>query len=261
LQLDKFYTKPEIANKYIDIVKEKLNIGIFDYILEPSAGNGSFSNILFSMFENVVALDIEPEEERINKQNFFDFVPEENKKYLVIGNPPFGKVSSLAFKFVEKSCSFANTVAFILPRTFKRVSFKNKINSYFHLIFEEDIPMKSFYPEAMMAKCCFQIWERKNEPRGKISLDDKTDDFIILPLKEKLKANFASRAYGGKCGEISFDIENIAERSWHFIKTDKEKEVIEVIKKMDFSIASDTARQNSIGAKEFIHFYNKVKNT
>lgn len=113
----------------------------------------------------------------------------------------------------------------------------------------------------MKAKCCFQIWIRRDEKREQILLNDKTDDFIILPLKDKLDASFAVRAYGGKCGEISFDIKNIAECSWHFVKTNKIDEVLYNIKKMDFSVSEDTARQNSIGAKEFIHFYNEAKNT
>ena len=50
-----------------------------------------------------IGLDIEPKEKYIIKINFFDYKPEEDKKYLVIGNPPFGKVSSLAVKFFNKS--------------------------------------------------------------------------------------------------------------------------------------------------------------
>jgi len=72
--------------------------------------------------------------------NFFDFIPE-NKKYIVIGNPPFGKNSSLVINFFNKSAEFADVITFILPKTFKRVSIQNKLNLNFILIYNEDIPL------------------------------------------------------------------------------------------------------------------------
>lgn len=258
MSLDKFYTKENISRECIDFLLKKINIKDFDIIVEPSAGNGSFSNILFDMFENVEAYDIEPEEKRVKKMDFFDFVPNHTKKYITIGNPPFGRVSSLAVKFFEKAATFSDVIAFIIPRTFKRVSVKNRLNKFFHLEYEFDIPEKSFYPE-MNAKCCFQVWVKKENKREEIKLNDKTADFNILKIENRHNASFAIRAYGSKCGEISYDISNLAPRSWHFIESKNPEKVISIIENLDFSISKDTARQDSIGAREFIHLYNNTK--
>jgi hypothetical protein len=97
-------------------------------------------------------------ETKIIKKDFFDFVPERNKKYLVIGNPPFGKGNSKAIQFFNQAALFSDCIAFILPRTFKRISLQNRLNLYFDLSYSEDIPTDPccFIPK-MGAKCCFQI--------------------------------------------------------------------------------------------------------
>ena len=160
MSLDQFYTKPSIAKKCTNVLKTTLDINNFDIILEPSAGTGSFYKILPK--EKREGVDLDPKYNGIKKMNFFDYVPKKNKKYLVIGNPPFGRVSSLAIKFFNKASKFATVIAFIVPRTFKRVSVQNKLDLNFHLIHTEDLPLKPccFTPK-MMAKCCFQIWEKK----------------------------------------------------------------------------------------------------
>ena len=76
--LDKFYTIPSYSKKYIDKVFELYNKNIFDLIVEPSAGNGSFFNQL--EFENKVGIDIFPENKNIVKMDFFDYHPQTNKK-------------------------------------------------------------------------------------------------------------------------------------------------------------------------------------
>lgn len=159
--LDKFYTIPSYSKKCIDKVFELYDKTNFDLIIEPSAGNGSFYNQI--EFENKVGIDISPEHENIIKMDFFDYIPPTNKKnILVIGNPPFGKVCSIAIKFFNHSANWAKIIAFIIPRTFRRASVQNKLNKMFHLTYDEDVLTKPccFFPQ-MMVKCCFQIWEKK----------------------------------------------------------------------------------------------------
>ena len=107
-------------------------------------------------------MDIEPEGENIMKQSFFDYVPKHQSetRILVIGNPPFGRVCSMAIKFFNHAAAWADVIAFIVPRTFRKISVQNKLNTLFHLIYDEEIPTSPchFTPK-MMAKCCFQVWE------------------------------------------------------------------------------------------------------
>ena len=46
------------------------------------------------------------------------------KKIHIIGNPPFGRQSSLAIKFIKKSAEFCDSISFILPKSFKKDSLK-----------------------------------------------------------------------------------------------------------------------------------------
>lgn len=94
----------------INIINVNDYVNDYDIHLEPSAGTGSFYNIMDK--NKKLGLDIEPKTKDIHKIDFFDYKPEKDKKYLVIGNPPFGKISSLAVKFFNKSAEFADCIAF-----------------------------------------------------------------------------------------------------------------------------------------------------
>ena len=270
--LDKFYTIPSYSKKCIHKVFEIYNKLNFDLIIEPSAGNGSFFNQI--EHNNKIGLDISPENENILKMNYFDYIsPIDKNNILVIGNPPFGKISSIAIKFFNHSAKFSNVIAFIVPRTFRRVSVQNKLNKMFHLIYDEDVSTNPccFIPK-MMVKCCFQIWEKKEIERLYINLETKHDDWIFLPFGKIDKngqptppdgADFAIRAYGGKIGEIKN--ENLSElrpKSWHWIKSNINKdELIKRFNELNYSNSLNTARQNSMGKGEFVKLYNNFINS
>lgn len=76
-QFDRFYTKTEVAAQLLS----KLQLEQYNLIIEPSAGNGSFS----SQIPNCLALDIALAHSSIQEKNFFDFFTEENN-VLVVGN-------------------------------------------------------------------------------------------------------------------------------------------------------------------------------
>ena len=127
--LDKFYTIPSYSKKCIEKVSEMFT---WDVAIEPSAGNGSF---LTQLPEPKIGIDISPEHEDIIQQDFLTYYPT-HENILVIGNPPFGKVSSLAIKFFNHAAQWAHVIAFIIPRTFRKTSVQNKLNSQFHLVYD-----------------------------------------------------------------------------------------------------------------------------
>ena len=59
--LDKFYTQKHVSKQCFDFLHKQLNISDEAVYLEPSAGAGSFLDLL----TNYVALDIAPEDDRI----------------------------------------------------------------------------------------------------------------------------------------------------------------------------------------------------
>jgi hypothetical protein len=139
----------------------------------------------------------------------------------------------------------------------------------FHLVFDEEIPMEpcSFTPR-MMAKCCFQIWEKKDTERTIVELSTRHNDWEFLgfgPKDEKGQptpptgADFAMRAYGGKCGEIvDTGLETLRPKSWHWIKANINKNIlVERFNTLDYSLSLDTARQNSMGRGELVRLYSE----
>ena len=263
--LDQFYTNKDIASKYYNKLTQLININDFDIHLEPSAGGGAFFNIMDNTKR--IGLDIEPQKAGILKMDFFDYKPLQHKNYLVIGNPPFGKVSSLAVRFFNKSAEFANCIAFIIPRTFKRVSIQNKLNLNFKLIYNEDLPITPccFTPK-MTAKCCFQIWEKKETKRKKIIYDKTHSDFKFLKHGPKDNNNqptppqncdFVIKAYGVNCGEIiDVNLDLLRPKSWHWIKSNIDvQELKNRFKQLDYSMSKDTVRQDSLGQQELIYLY------
>ena len=277
--LDKFYTIPTISEKCLERIGSIYKWSEWGLVIEPSAGNGSFLTRIPTAKK--IGIDISPEHDDIIKQDFLTYNPAsyasyatgdsgDSGKILVVGNPPFGRVSSLAIKFFNHASKWADVIAFIIPRTFRRVSVQNKLNTSFHLIFDEEIPMKpcSFSPP-MMAKCCFQIWEKRDTERPIIELSTKHDDWDFLGFGPKDAkgqptppegADFAMRAYGGKCGEIvDTGLEILRPKSWHWIKSKINKNtLIERFNSLDYTLSLDTARQNSIGRGELVRAYSEM---
>lgn len=269
--LDKFYTIPTYSKKCIDKIFDLYDKTFFDLIIEPSAGNGSFFNQLEC--DNKIGIDIEPENSNIIKMNFFDYVPHPNiNNILVIGNPPFGKISSLAIKFFNHSAKWSNVIAFIIPRTFRRPSVQNKLNDMFHLIYDEDVStVPCCFTPKMMVKCCFQIWEKRETKRAFIDLPTKHKDWEFLSFGPKDKygqptppdnADFAMRAYGGKIGEITTQLSELRPKSWHWVKSNINKqELIDRFNQLDYSDSLNTARQNSMGRGELVRLYSDFINS
>lgn len=268
--LDKFYTLPTCAKMCIDKVLSLYDISRWDFIIEPSAGNGSFLNQIPNQIprDNKIGMDISPEHPNIIKQDFFQYYPPPNKtNILVIGNPPFGRVSSLAIKFFNHSAKWANVIAFIIPRTFRKISIQNKLDELFHLVYDEEIPNKPCcFSPPMMVKCCFQIWEKKQIKRQIINVPTIHPDWEFLafgPMDDKgqptppLHADFAMRAYGGKIGEIQTnDLHTLRPKSWHWFKSNiNQIELIHRFNQLDYSNSLNTARQNSMGRGELVSLY------
>jgi predicted RNA methylase len=264
--LDKFYTVGTVVEKCLTTINSHYPWDTWRLVVEPSAGNGSF--YLKIPTKNKIGVDIYPEHDDIIKQDFLTYSPPKGRgKILVVGNPPFGRVSSLAIKFFNHASKWADVIAFIVPRTFRRVSVHNKLNRNFHLLLDEEIPMTpcAFQPP-MMAKCCFQIWEKKRIQRPITELAIECEHWEFLPFGPKdvnnqptppKGADFAIRAYGAKCGEIVENgLELLRPKSWHWVKSNIDKDtLINRFQSLDYSISVDTARQNSIGKGELVSLY------
>lgn len=260
--LEKFYTKQDISSLCIQDMLNTIKPSPSDIFLEPSAGNGSFLAGLDDY--KVEAIDLFPEHPYVRQQDFFTYNPPPDSTIHVIGNPPFGRQSSLAVKFIKKASEFANTISFILPKSFKKDSLKNKIPISFHLILEKDLPPNSFYittEEETIdhnVPCVFQIWKRLNHTRT-LSLPEECTEFEFVSRDDNPHISF--RRVGVNAGTISTDTSTKNTQTHYFIRflgTDTDK-FIERIKALSFCSMDHTVGPRSISKNELIKEWNKSK--
>ena len=166
--LDQFYTAPEIAKMCYDKIWEKgFTKSNFDIFLEPSAGTGVFLKLMPK--SKRIGLDLAPKDPEIKVMDFFDWKPPENSSVITIGNPPFGKMSSLAIKFFNHAAEFSEIIAFIVPLTFRKASVQDKLNLGFSCVRNMVLPKDAFLLDGTPydVPCCFQIWQKSSGKRRK----------------------------------------------------------------------------------------------
>jgi hypothetical protein len=190
--------------------------------VEPSAGTGAFLKPFEeeTTLEKLLSYDIDPKYPNVVKQDFLETFFEEEKRYIVIGNPPFGRQASLAKKFIKHCCVFADVICFILPRSFKKSSMTNCFERHFHKVYEEDVDDKSFIFEESeySVPCVFQIWEKKGCKRPIAGKNHPDDWYDIVKVNEE--ANIAFRRVGVYAGKFTFEgIDKLSPESHYFIKS------------------------------------------
>jgi hypothetical protein len=260
--VDKYYTNLEIVvdckiqiEKYIKIEKN-------DLIIEPSAGNGSFIKIIKELSKNYKFYDLLPENNEIVKQDFLLLDIEEiikpYNKIHIIGNPPFGRQSSLAKQFIKKCCCFANTISFILPKSFRKDFYKAKFDKFFHLEYEKDVPENSFIVngEKCDVPCIFQIWQKKNIER---IMPDKIEPINFKFVKKLEIHDISIRRIGVNAGKIYRKTDDKSISSHYFIKFTNNKTIednIKLLESINFYF-NNTVGPKSINKQEFIKEFNK----
>ena len=251
---DKFYTDPKIASHCIQQMLAHCPQAIESWIwIEPSAGSGSFLKEVPSTI-TVIGMDIEPEEKGIQQQDYLKWSPPLplQNTYLVFGNPPFGRQSSMAKAFIRKSGSFASVIAFILPKSFTKPSMYHAFDPHFHLLHTEDLPCDSFRLNGAPydVPCIFQIWEKREEVRRQ---EEKVEAIGFEYVKGTEVYDMACRrvgVYAGKCflpNEKGYSLQ-----SHYFIRfDDPNTNTEEVIEQMNaHTFPSNTVGPRSLSKSE-----------
>jgi hypothetical protein len=259
---DKFYTKTTIANECVMLFKKNIKYNSNDIIIEPSAGNGSFIPFIKKLGIISKFYDILPEHPEIEKQDFLglniDYI---GKNIHIIGNPPFGRQSSLAIKFVKKCCEFASSISFILPKSFKKDSLQKHFKLNYHLVHEWDIPENSFVINDKQSNvpCVFQIWEYKQQYRNELE-KEMPNGYIFVKKSET--PDIAFRRVGVNAGKISVNILDKNEQTHYFIKFINNRNLdlnLNYLKKLSFE-HNNTVGPKSISKQQIIKEFNRLLN-
>ena len=187
LDYDQYYTPYDTmeycVNKALDIVKD-LGYEISEF-LEPSAGEGVFSNYLLTSGLNVIAMDLFPKDENIIQQDYLTCDLEYKPKRFIIGNPPYGAKFNLGRKFYDKSCELGDYIAFILP--IRQLNNTQQLYK-FDLIYSEDLGKVKFSNKKDV-HCCLNVYIRPKNGLNK-KPNNKLNDVTIIRQDSKKYKDF-----------------------------------------------------------------------
>lgn len=238
------YLTPEaLARRCVDLVAARFDLTEFDLVVEPSAGAGAFYDLLPPPTR--VGIDIAPGRPELVEADFLTWRPEAAAgRVLTIGNPPFGQRAALAVDFLERACSFSDVVAFILPRSFNKYTFQNRVPRYFHLV--DSLECQEFVGPGgvpVQVKAVFQIWERRDELREVVELPSTHPDFAMrhghLSRLSELELARLRRDYEFTVPQVGADfrprsVETVSRGSHWFIRPNVPG-VRERFERLDFS--------------------------
>ena len=265
--LDRWYTHEAVAQRlfttFLSFAKD------VDLYIEPSAGSGSFFN-LFPLGKRK-GYDILPSKSassEIQKADFFDISVNDHVGdgiVAYVGNPPFGKMATSAISFFKECAKNPRTkyIAFIVPKTFQKVSVQNTLPLNFRLIHEENLPFNSFtlFCEEKGVPSCFQIWMRTKFSQRKLVRAPENIWFDEVEKDVAVNATdgvyFAIRRAGGLAGEV-LDGLNHSVESTLFLK-EKIDGVRDALHEMNFlDVAEKTAGTRSLSKTEIVLFLSTI---
>ena len=185
LDYDQYYTPYDTmihcVSKACGIV-EDLGYKISEF-LEPSAGEGVFSDYLLTSGLNVIAMDLFPKNKNIIQQDYLTCNLEYKPGRFIIGNPPFGVKFNLGRKFYDKSCELGDYIAFILP--IRQLNNTQQLYK-FDLIYSEDLGLIKFSNKKEV-HCCFNLYIRPKNGLNKKTSNKLNDVTIVRQDSKRFK--------------------------------------------------------------------------
>jgi len=264
ISLDQFNTLPEVAEYCWGslqnfLKKEKVVLNNYKMI-EPSAGTGSFYNLLPK--KNRIGIDVEGYKKEYIQQDFLTWEPNhtDERPCIAIGNPPFGYRGWLALAFLNKTAEFCDYVGFILPMSFQsdgKGSPKNRVKGM-TLVHSERLPKDLFVlpdGEIKQVNTLWQIWKKgEAPPLPDLSKADEFIDLFTVDLrKERLCGmkkiddcnTFLQRSYFSKHPVLVNDFSKVKYGCGYGIIFKKDKRKIKnILKTIDWNEYSNLATHN-----------------
>lgn len=177
VETERYFTPADLARRCLALVTDRFGLGTFDLVVEPSAGEGAFFDLLPPATR--LGIDVDPQHPGLLEADFLGWRPDApSGRVLTVGNPPFGQRAALAVDFLDHACSFSDVVAFILPRSFNKYTFQDRVRRDFHLV--DSFDCHEFVgPDGAprQVRAVFQVWERRDHPRETVVLPGSHPDF------------------------------------------------------------------------------------
>lgn len=227
--------------------------------VEPSAGSGAFLRAFPDEVKQAYAMDIEPDTPGIVCQDYLQWFPPKHHRYLVIGNPPFGRQSSMAKRFIRASCAFADVVAFILPRSFTKPSMYSAFPTLFHLVKQFELPNDSFLLNGAPydVPCVFQVWQKKNTMRPIVSTEQPIGFSYVKPDQPHHICVRRVGVYAGTCYKQG--TKQCSPSSHYFVSLDDPRNLDAIVATLNqINYNENTVGARSISKPEFNSVMNET---
>lgn len=258
--LDQFYTRPDVAARCLALAQRIIG-GSTTLWVEPSAGSGAFLNLLP---RPRLGLDIAPADPEVLSGDFLQWSPPPvTDSITVIGNPPFGRNASLAVRFFNHAASFADHIAFILPRSFEKASVQHRLAQNMTLLAEHAMEEDAFLFQGQPrhVPTVFQVWQRVSAQSARLVPARQHADFRFLRRSESTAvADFAFQRVGRRAGRVMRV--GLQPRTSHYFIAAADKDQVDTIMRrlatMDWSeLRGRTAGVHSIGKAELVAAYSR----
>lgn len=205
----------------------------------------------------------------IEKADFLTWRPKHKRKYITIGNPPFGRNGKTALDFVIHAFRFSDFVCFILPPIFDSTgkgSCKNRLTKANLIpLFTRHIKEDAFvHPNGkeVRVKTIFQIWSKFMPPGYKKPKIKNCDNYveiynICIPYKPsrspsnidligKCDIYIPRTFWSKKAAQPSYDFYDMPYNDGYGIILKKQKQrIIKFIKDFNWSEVLHTSTNNS----------------
>lgn len=224
---EQFYTPAETASWVVNRVLEVVPESRQKIWLEPSAGSGAFVDALAQAnINDVIAMDIEPAHPSVQKKDFLAW-RQTATDLVAIGNPPFGRNNSLSIPFFNKCAQFSSTIAFIVPRSWRKWSVTNRLSLDFTCISDDDLSINyvDVFGADVYAKnnlrTCLQVWTKTNVPREPVKIADHGFVEKVAPAQ----ADIALKVFGYGCGTVLTEFARVPNTTLMFLKVNDRRAV------------------------------------
>ena len=178
---------------------------------------------------------------------------------LTISNPPFGRNNALSVPFFNRAAKFSSHIAFLVPRSWRKWSVQNRLDTRFHLVLDVDVAVQ--YEDVLGAKIakrndlrtCFQIWEKRLELRPVIAVPDNG----FIQKSSPNDADLAIRVFGYGCGTVMNDFPRQPNTTLMFLRV-LDKSIESALQDLDYERFSiNTAYTRALSFQEINFLINE----
>ncbi len=256
---EQYYTPPPTADSIIERVLDKFPDSASRSWIEPAGGTGTFIDAARRHgVQDVLSFDIEPHHPEVQLGNFLE--QHLNVSDAVsIGNPPFGRNNSLSIPFFNHCAKYSDLICFIVPRSWRKWTVINRLDSSFHLVDDYDLTINYVDVEGMplseksVLKTVVQTWKREEHLRNKIAVSDRG---IIKRVKPD-QAEVSLTIFGFSCGTVKTEFPKVPNTTQMFLTLQHPK-ALEALQSVDFSrFFNNTAYTEALSIQEINYLINE----